>query len=183
MSCVKTASTMPCTCPPCGATFSSRRNLCKVRARAVVIHVAVFMFVLVCLSSCKLVASKCMCLWPCRSGPHGPWEGCAAHRVATAFRCGAPDQASIAAPTDSWRPLVVKLLAHDRAEPLHEGAPLDAALQAWENTTSTTGVHADRLPLIRVCIWRWFAMRTVPGWQAVSVLRRGLLQLALLPDL
>ena len=37
-----------------------------------------------------------------------------------------------AAPTDPWRPLVVKLLAHDRAEPLQEGAPLDAALQAWE---------------------------------------------------
>ena len=102
-------------------------------ARAVVIHVAVVMFVLVCLSSCKLVASRCMCLWPCRAGPHGrPWEGCAAHRVATAFRCGAPDQASVAAPTGSWRPLVVKLLAHDRAEPLQEGAPLDAALQAWK---------------------------------------------------
>ena len=65
-------------------------------------------------------------------------------------------------------PLLVKLLAHDRAEPLQEGAPLDAALRAWENTTSTTGAHADRLPRIRVCVWRLFAMQTVPGWQAVS---------------
>ena len=74
--------------------------------------------------------------------------------VATAFRCGAPDQASVcrAAPTGQWMPLVVKLLAHDRAEPLQEGAPLDAALQAWENTTSTTGVHTDRLPLILLIV-------------------------------
>ena len=73
-----------------------------------------------------------------------------------------------AAPTNPWRPLVVKLLRHDRAEPLQEGAPLDAALQAWENTTSTTGVHADRMQLIRVSLWRWFVMQTVPGWQAAS---------------
>jgi hypothetical protein len=73
-----------------------------------------------------------------------------------------------AASTNPWRPLVVKLLRHDRAEPLQEGAPLDAALQAWENTTSTTGVHADRMQRIRVSLWRWFVMHTVPGWQAAS---------------
>ena len=55
-------SGLPLRCPAlrprCGATFSSRRNLCKVRARFVFIHVAVVMLVLVCLSSCKLVVSK-----------------------------------------------------------------------------------------------------------------------------
>ena len=48
--------------------------------------------------------------------------------------------------THRLRDMVVRLLAHDRADPLSDGEPVEASFQSWALRTTSTGVtHSNEL--------------------------------------